>query len=131
MNLLYDTRLDASRRSLYERLKQLPPGRYTVEIKEYGRKRSVDQNNRYWAILTDIAEQVKPEGKEYSPETWHEYFKARFLGKDTMVIDGELVLVPKTTTKLKVVEFIDYCTQVEAWAVEHRVRFYDDLRNVS
>ena len=34
MTFLYDTRLDASRRSLYERLKQLPPGQYTVVIEK-------------------------------------------------------------------------------------------------
>ena len=101
------------------------------EVREYKRERSLEQNARYWAILTDIAEQVKPEDREFAPETWHEFFKAKFLGKDTMVIDGEPVLVQRTTTKLRVMEFIDYCTQVEAWAIEHGVHFWDRFEAAS
>src|SRR5690606_24825370 len=103
-------------------------GDYLVTIEQNRRTRSLAQNARYWVILTFIASQVKPNGQEYSPEVWHEYFKAKFLGKDTYLIDGDAILVPRSTTKLKVVEFIDYCTQVEAWAVDHGVHFYDDLR---
>ena len=103
--------------------------RYRVTIEEYKSKRSLEQNSRYWLILSFIAEQVKPEGREYSPEVWHEWAKAKFLGKDTIVIDGEPVLVQKTTTKLKVLEFGDYMTQVEVWAVDHNVHFYESLNH--
>jgi hypothetical protein len=41
-------------------------------------KRSLDQNRYYWAILTDISEQVVP-GKAYEPSMWHEYLRALFL----------------------------------------------------
>ena len=105
--------------------------RYRVTIEEYKSKRSLEQNSRYWLILSFIAEQVKPEGREYSPEVWHEWAKAKFLGKDTIVIDGEPVLVQKTTTKLKVLEFGDYMTQVEVWAVDHNVHFYESLQEAS
>lgn len=85
--------------------------------------RSHEQNARYWSLLTEISEQLKPEGCEYSPETWHEYAKARFIGKDVVMVDGEPLLIAKTSTKLKVAEFGDYMTQVEAWGVEHGVQF--------
>lgn len=85
--------------------------------------RSHEQNARYWAILTEISEQLTPEGRAHSPETWHEYFKAKFIGKDVLLVDGEPFLVAKTSTKLKVAEFGDYMTQVEAWGVEHGVKF--------
>ena len=85
--------------------------------------RSLEQNARYWSLLTEISEQLKPDGNKYSPETWHEYMKARFIGKDVVIVDGEPLLIAKTSTKLKVAEFGDYMTQVEAWGVEHGVRF--------
>ena len=85
--------------------------------------RSTQANARYWAMLTEISEQVHPEGKTYSPETWHEYFKARFIGKDVLILDGEPFLVAKTSTKLKVADFGDYMTQVEAWGIDHEVQF--------
>ena len=85
--------------------------------------RSLEQNARYWSLLTEISEQLKPEGREYSPETWHEYMKARFIGKDVVIVDGEPFLIAKTSTKLKVAEFSDFMAQVEAWGVEHGVKF--------
>jgi len=128
MNLLIDTRTDAGKRSFYQRLSELPPGRYSVRIDQYAKRRSTDQNARYWMILTFISDQVLDEnGKQYSPETWHNFFKAKFLGKDTMIVDGDLILVEKTSTKLTVMEFMDYMMQIEAWSVEHGVHFFDDL----
>jgi len=96
---------------------------HTLEIKPYKRKRTVSQNSRYWAILTEIAQQLKPNDQEYSPETWHEYFKAKMIGKDTILIDGEAEVIAKSSANLEVQEFTDYMTQVEAWAIEHGVQF--------
>ena len=47
-----------------------------------GRKeiRGSEANRRHWALLHEIAEKVKPEGHEYSAETWHTYFKQKLLG---------------------------------------------------
>ena len=96
---------------------------YECELKPWKATRSSEQNRRYWSLLTEISEQLKPDGHEYSPETWHQYLRAKFIGKDTVVVDGDVLFVPKTTTKLKVAEFSDLMTQVEAWGAEHGVRF--------
>lgn len=96
---------------------------YECELKPWKATRSSEQNRRYWSLLTEISEQLKPDGHEYSPETWHQYLRAKFIGKDTVVVDGDVLFVPKTTTKLKVAEFSDLMTQVEAWGTEHGVRF--------
>lgn len=100
---------------------------WKVIIAEHLNNRSIEQNDRMWAILTEVAEQVADEtGKYYSPETWHSYMKAKFLGKDTIVIDGSVELVERSSKKLKVKAFADYMTQIEAWAVEHGVNFRMD-----
>ncbi|MDD5189415.1 MAG: recombination protein NinB [Dehalococcoidales bacterium] len=111
-----------------EAIRKLPlERRWQITIKEYKKNRTTEQNSRMWAILSDISEQIKDEeGKQYSPETWHEYFKAKFIGKDTIVIDDEIEFIAKTTTILNTIEFSDYCQQIEAWAVDHSVRFVDD-----
>ena len=96
---------------------------YECDLKPWKKTRSTPANARYWAILTEISDQLTPEGQHYSPETWHEYMKARFIGKDVVIVDGEPFLVAKTSTKLKTAEFGDYMTQVEAWGVEHGVKF--------
>ena len=98
---------------------------WECDLKPWKSTRSQEQNALYWVRLTEISEQLSPEDKQYSPEVWHEWMKAKFLGKTVIVVDGEPHIVPKTTTTLKTVDFADYLTQVEAWGAEHGVRFSD------
>lgn len=84
-----------------------------------GRKeiRSSEANRRYWALLHEIAEKVKPEGKEYSAETWHTYFKQKFLGNtEVNMPNGKTIQVPQTTTALDTSQFHEFSLQVEVWA---------------
>lgn len=89
-----------------------------------GRKeiRSSEANRRYWALLHEIAEKVKPEGIEYSPETWHLYFKQKLLGNvETKLPNGKVIQVPQTTTVLDTSQFHDFSEQVQAWAANRGV----------
>ncbi len=114
------------RRRAMEAIRALPLNEvYECDLKPWKSTRSQEQNALYWVRLTEISEQLFPDGKQYSPEVWHEWLKAKFLGKTVIVVDGEPHIVPKTTTTLKTVDFADYLTQVEAWGAEHGVRFSD------
>lgn len=94
-----------------------------VIIEPYRDKRSHEQNRRYWAILNDIAEQVIPkESKGYSADTWHKYFAAKYLGiTEVKLPNGKALVEPVSTTTLKVDEFNDYMTKIEAFAAERGV----------
>jgi hypothetical protein len=73
--------------------------------------------------LSQISEQAKVGGQQYSPEAWHELAKRKFLGV-TELPDGSIV--GKSSTNLTTTEFSEFCTQVEAWAAtELGVTFYD------
>ena len=114
------------RRRAMEAIKAIPLNEvWECDLKPWKSTRSQEQNALYWVRLTEISEQLSPEDKQYSPEVWHEWMKAKFLGKTVIVVDGEPHIVPKTTTTLKTVDFADYLTQVEAWGAEHGVRFSD------
>ena len=52
-------------------IKEAPEG-YAVTIAEP--KRSLDQNARLWASLSDIAQQVEWYGRKLSPEDWKHIF---------------------------------------------------------
>lgn len=39
-----------------------------------GPRRTIEQNSRMWAMLTDFAEQVEHGGRKYSPEAWKTIF---------------------------------------------------------
>jgi len=86
-----------------------------VTVEPHKASRSVEQNARYWALLTEISQQAPSAmaGEWHSPEVWHEYCAKRFLGMKAGPFGHG---VRKRTSRLKVGEFADYMTEVEAWA---------------
>lgn len=85
-------------------------------------KRTHPQNARYWLLLHQIAEKMRPGGLSYSPETWHTYLKSRFLGCDELALpNGKTMTIPHSTAVLDVAEFGEYMEKVEAWAAERDV----------
>lgn len=64
--------------------------------------------------------------QRFSPETWHQWAKLRFLGADDVRLpNGKMLVLPKSTSDLDTGEFSDYMTQVEAFANGHGV-FLDE-----
>lgn len=104
--------------------------------------RKPDQNSLMWVgPLADIAEQGWVQGRQYSAEVWHEYFKRLYLPeafdpelckegyrKWEYAPDGERELVG-STKDLTVRGFALYLQQVEAYgATELGVRFHANPR---
>jgi hypothetical protein len=85
-------------------------------------KRNNEQNRLYWALLGELSEKVKPQGQQYSPESWHLYFKTTYLGCDDWIMpNGKIVSQPRSTADLDKDEFSEYLEQVIAWAAERGV----------
>jgi hypothetical protein len=85
-------------------------------------KRNLDQNAKYWALLHEIADQLRPQGQQYSADTWHEYFKQRYLGADEVRLpNGKVVSRSRSTSDLDKDEMSVYITKIEAWATEKGV----------
>jgi hypothetical protein len=77
-------------------------------------KRSNAANSRYWLVLNLASEKVKPNGVQYPPETWHHYYKLKFLGgNDVTLPSGKVIVVPKSSAELPKDEFHQYVTMVE------------------
>ncbi|MDR2209393.1 MAG: recombination protein NinB [Azoarcus sp.] len=79
-------------------------------------KRSNDQNKRLLAILKEISENAWIDGKRFSTEAWHEFYKRRFIGHEDVPGEGSVGI---STTSLDVAAFADYMTQIEAYAAEN------------
>lgn len=89
------------------------------------RKRTVPQNRRYWGrgVLAQVAEQAVMDGRLYSAEAWHEFFKRQFIGIDELPCGH---VQGKSSTALTTTQFSEFCAQVEAFAAtELGVTFYD------
>ena len=106
-------------------------------IREQVKGRKLDQNALMWAgPLKDIAEQAWVDGRRFSADVWHEYFKAEYLpeehdpeltkeGYAKWGIDpaGKRVLVG-STTQLTRKGFSEYLEQVHAHGASLGVMFH-------
>lgn len=89
-------------------------------------KRSSEANRRYWALLHAIAAKIKPGGTGYSAETFHIYYKSKFLGCDDVTLpSGKVLTIPRSSADLDTAEFGDFVTQVEADAASRGVYLAD------
>ncbi|WP_313332215.1 recombination protein NinB [Comamonas sp.] len=98
-------------------------GRWVLTVTR--RKRTQPQNRRYWGqgVLAQVAAQAVVNGKQFSAENWHEFFKRMFIGIEELP-NGEVI--GKSSTQLTTAEFSEFCAKVEAYAAtELGVTFYD------
>ena len=85
-----------------------------VTVAEHKQRRSNDQNARYWALLTEIAESVQMDGKWFSRDVWHEHMKGLFAPN----VEGPSGLLPISTTQMNTEQFSTYCNQIEVYAAQ-------------
>jgi NinB protein len=92
-------------------------------------KRTLPQNDRLWAMLTDVASQHLRNGRRLTPETWKCLFM-QALGRELQCepsLDGEeLVPIGFSSSNLSKSEMSDLIDFIAAWGAENGVRFHDD-----
>ena len=86
-----------------------------VTVTEHKSKRTLEQNARYWALLNDIAANSWIEGRQFSSEAFHEFFKRRFIGCEDTPGGGTVGISTRT---LNVGDFADYMMKVEQYATD-------------
>lgn len=99
------------------------PDGCVVEFKE--RTRSLEQNARMWAMLSDVSAQVDWYGKKLSAEDWKTVFTASL--RNTRVvptIDGDgFVPLGMSTSKMSVAEMAALMGLIEAFGAQRGVVF--------
>lgn len=95
-----------------------------IEVKE--KTRSLDQNAKLWATLTDISEQIEWYGKKFNPEDWKHIFSAS-LSKQEVVpgLDGDFIVLGKSTSKMTITQMRDLIELAQAFGAERGVIFND------
>jgi len=93
-----------------------------VEITEP--RRNLEQNAKFWALLTDIAEQKEHQGRKYDAETWRFIF-LNAIGQESRFVpnlDGTSVFpLGMRTSQLSKAEMSELLAFIEAWAVTNGV----------
>jgi hypothetical protein len=96
--------------------------RVVVEIKP--ETRTLAQNARLWAMLTDVSKQVNWYGRKLSQEEWKHVFTASLAKQDVVPgIDGGFVVLGKSTSKMTKPEMSELQQLIEAFGAQQGVRF--------
>lgn len=91
-------------------------------------KRSIPQNDRMWAMLTDIATQVKWHGQNLHAEDWKYIFLDALKRELRIVpnIDGTgFVNLGRSSSDLSKAEMTDLIELIFAFGASHGVVFHD------
>ena len=114
-------------RDLAKALIERAPVDAVVSIKEG--TRSLDQNAKLWAMLSDIA-RAKPEGRAMAPELWKAAFMSA-LGYEIIWQPGIENAPPFPagfrTSRLSKAQFADLITFVHSYGDRHGVRWSDEV----
>lgn len=101
-----------------------------VEFK--GPARSLDQNSRFWAMLTDCAVQGRIDGRRYNTEQWklmflHAYAEERGIEIKYLPALNRAGMVPcgRSSSDLSVQEMSEVMDFISAWGAENGITFHD------
>ena len=90
-------------------------------------KRTIPQNDKLWACLTEIAMQVDWYGQKLTTQDWKDVFTASL--KKSRVVPGietgSFVVLGLHTSSLTKEEFSDLIELIHAFGAEHGVIFHD------
>ena len=103
-----------------------PPGT-RVEFKRP--RRTLPQNDRMWAMLTDVATQVKWHGQRLTPSDWKLIFldglKREMRTTENLDGDGMVSLIGTSSSDLSKEEMTDLIELIFAWGANHGVTFHE------
>lgn len=86
--------------------------------------RSLQQNRRLWAMLSDISSQVEWYGRKLSPEDWKHIFSASLSKQDVVPgLDVGFVLLGQSTSNMTKAQMCDLQELMTAFGAERGVRF--------
>lgn len=96
-----------------------------VEFKQT--KRSIPQNDRMWAMLTDVARQLEWHGQKLTPDDWKLVFLDGLKGETRTVpnIDGNGFVSLRRSSDLSKEEMTEMMDLIEAFGTQHGVEFSD------
>ena len=98
---------------------------FVMQIK--AKTRSLEQNAKLWACLTDVSNQVNWHGRKLSPESWKCVFSASLKAQDVVPnIDGTgFVVMAQSTSNMTIKEMVDLIELIHAFGAQNGVIFHD------
>jgi len=93
-------------------------------VKPYEPNRTLEQNAKMWAMLTDLSEQVDWHGYKLTPEDWKNVLTAGLKSQRAVPgIDGGWVVLGQSTSRMKVKEMRELIDLALHFGDSHEVRW--------
>lgn len=102
---------------------------WNTRLEFKGPKRSLPQNDRMWAMLTDVASQLSWQGLRLSADDWKTMFMDRQKREARMVPNLDLngmVNLGRSSSDLSREEMSDLIEIIAEWGASHGVEFHDE-----
>jgi hypothetical protein len=122
-------RIAADRTRAIQWIEKAPWG---TRIEFKASKRSLEQNARFWAMLTDVATQLEWHGKKLKPDDWKLIFLdglKRELRLAPNLEGNGFVNLGRSSSDLTKDEMGELMELIAAFGANHGVKFQDDERN--
>lgn len=116
---------DAQRAKAIDWIRRAPKD---TRVTFQGPQRTLPQNDRLWAMLTDLSEQLSWHGQKLSPEDWKVVMMSGLNQELRVVpnINGNgFVPLGRSSSKLSVAEMKDLQDLIEAFAAQHGVKLHE------
>lgn len=112
--------------TIWPQLKEMLIAGHRMVLEVKPETRSMAQNARLWAMLTDISQQVDWYGRKLSPEEWKHVFSASLKKQDVVPgLDGGFVVLGLSTSKMTKGEMSDLQALMEAFGADKGVIFHE------
>jgi hypothetical protein len=87
--------------------------------------RTLEQNNKLWPMLTDIAKQVVWYGQKYSKEDWKDMITSALIPEQRVApgLNGGVVLLGMSTSRMNKKEFSDLIELINAFGAQQGVQW--------
>ena len=86
--------------------------------------RSLEQNSRLWALLSEVSEQVVWHGRKLDSESWKCVFSASLKKQDVVPgLNGDFVVMGQSTSKMSKGELSDLMELISAFGANNGVKF--------
>ena len=124
MKQVYVLAHSLARQNAAQAVMQSPDG-YVVTVQE--KTRSLEQNAKLWASLTDLSRQVVWHGQKLTAENWKDVLTAS-LKRQTVVpgVDGGFVVLGQSTSKMTKSEMVELIELILAFGAQQGVKFGDE-----
>ena len=123
--MTHKVRLGADRRFAHTLIDKAPAG-YVMEVREP--RRTGEQNDKMWAMLTDISVAM-PEGRKMIPDEWKAVFMQACGWEQQFLegLDGRPFPTGFRSSRMTVAQMADLITFIQAYGDQHGVKWSKEI----